>query len=73
MFSISLLILVFAVVCAWFSYTTVEEIVKVAMACLAILAAIVSLIISPWTVKISLLALLPIWLSIESRKRKEFI
>ncbi len=57
MFIISLITLVVASLSAFVSVNCQEEVIKAAMACLAVLCALITLLIAPWLIKLSLFAI----------------
>ncbi|NES84439.1 MAG: riboflavin synthase subunit alpha [Moorea sp. SIO2B7] len=68
----SLMTLGIAVVAVYLSVNTKEEIVKIAMAFIAVLFALFTLVVSPWFVKVLLVAIPLVLDNLDSWSTKNF-
>ncbi|CCQ50096.1 riboflavin synthase subunit alpha [Crocosphaera watsonii WH 8501] len=57
MLIISLITLLIASVSAFLSINSNEDIVKVSMGCVALLCSLITLIVAPWVLKLSIIAI----------------
>lgn len=73
MLLISLITLAIASVSAFLSLNMREEVVKVAMGCVAILSSLLTLLFAPWILKLAIVAVPLIIDRLNDRATKEFL